>query len=70
MKVTFGDPAEAASTAIKAEARRLLLAETPTTAGQIESRTFTLNVRTPAIPGGGEAAIDARKKGRPTGTTS
>ncbi|WP_157895384.1 rhamnogalacturonan acetylesterase [Verrucomicrobium sp. GAS474] len=65
VKVTFGDPAEAASTAIKAEARRLLLAETPTTAGQIESRTFTLNVRTPAIPGGGEAAIDAREKGTP-----
>ena len=65
VKVTFGDPTKAASTAIKAEARRLLLAETPTAAGEIQSRTFTLNVRIPTIPGGGEAAIDAREKGTP-----
>jgi lysophospholipase L1-like esterase len=48
--VTFGDDKTAASTTVKAELRRLMLENVQTAPGQRLTRSFTVNVRTPAIP--------------------
>jgi lysophospholipase L1-like esterase len=61
VKVYYGDASEAASTAIKAEARRLILPETATLPGQMETCDFTVNVRRPAISTGGSVQIDNRE---------
>jgi lysophospholipase L1-like esterase len=45
--VVLGDPEVAASTAVRAEARRMMLAEVATAAGQYARRTFRVNVREP-----------------------
>ncbi|GAA1848734.1 rhamnogalacturonan acetylesterase [Myceligenerans crystallogenes] len=45
--VFLGDADEAAATEVRAEARRLMVAETPTAAGELTRKTFTVNVRTP-----------------------
>jgi lysophospholipase L1-like esterase len=63
--VHYGDPAGAASTAIKAESRRLILETTDTKPGQLATCTFTVNMRTPAIGTGGKVAINDREKGPP-----
>jgi len=48
--VTFGDSANATTTSIKAESARLMEEKIATAAGQVASRTFTVNVRTPKLP--------------------
>jgi len=48
--VTLGDDKVPATTTVKAELRRLMLENVQTAAGQSLTRTFTVNVRTPAIP--------------------
>lgn len=63
--VHYGDPAGAASTAIKAESRRLILETTDTRPGQLATCTFTVNMRTPAIGTGGSVALNSREKGPP-----
>jgi len=63
--ITFGNPTTATSTTVKAEQRRLVVEHVETAPGQTETRTFTVNVRRPAISTGGEVAIDFREKGPP-----
>ena len=61
----FGDPAKATSTTIKAESRRLLLENVETAPGKYETRTFTVNVRKPAISTGGTTSLNSRELGPP-----
>ncbi len=61
----FGDPTSASSTTIKAESRRLMLEKVETAPGIDEVRTFTVNVRKPAISTGGVTLLNNREKGPP-----
>jgi lysophospholipase L1-like esterase len=60
--VTFGDRAGETTTTVKAELRRLMLEEVHTAHGHFETRTFTVNVRTPRISTGGEVKLKDREK--------
>ncbi|MFT3784838.1 MAG: rhamnogalacturonan acetylesterase [Tepidisphaeraceae bacterium] len=59
--VTLGGDAPA-DTTVKAETRRLMVHDLHTDAGQTVTRTFTVNVRTPAIPGGKQVKLNDREK--------
>ncbi len=59
---TVGDKDLARVTTVKAELRRLMVEKVETAPGQFEKRTFIVNVRTPAIPGGGEVRLKPREK--------
>ncbi|MBI4625717.1 MAG: hypothetical protein HY736_21165 [Verrucomicrobia bacterium] len=48
--VTLGDAQAAATTTVKAENRRLVVERLQTAAGKFATRTFAVNVRTPAMP--------------------
>lgn len=61
----LGDPKRATKTTVKAESRRLMLQEVETKPGQFETRTFTVNVRKPAIKGGDMTKLKDREKGPP-----
>lgn len=61
----FGDPKSATSTTIKAESRRLMIEKVETAPGKYETRTFTVNVRKPAISTGGVTSLNGREKGPP-----
>src|SRR5207253_3244161 len=63
--IRFGDPAGATATTIKAESRRLMVERVETTPGKFETRTFTVNVRKPAISTGGTTTLNDREKGPP-----
>jgi lysophospholipase L1-like esterase len=63
--VTFGDSANATVTTLKAESSRLMEENVQVPAGKIETRSFDVNVRTPALgpvptnaPGGTEVRED------------
>ncbi|HEX8148466.1 MAG TPA: rhamnogalacturonan acetylesterase [Pyrinomonadaceae bacterium] len=60
--VTFGDREGETVTTVKAELRRLVLEEVRTARGRFETRTFTVNVRTPRIPTGGEVKLKDRER--------
>ena len=60
--VTFGDREGATASTVKAELRRLMLEEVRTARGRFETRTFTVNVRTPRIPTGGEVKLKDRER--------
>ena len=60
--VTFGDRSGESATTVKAELRRLMLEEVRTARGRFETRTFTVNVRTPRIPAGGEVKLKDRER--------
>src|ERR1044072_2901083 len=60
--VTFGDRSGESVTTVKAELRRLMLEEVRTARGRFETRTFTVNVRTPQIPSGGVVKLKDREK--------
>lgn len=60
--VTFGDAAAESETTVKAELRRLMIEKVQTKPGKFETRTFTVNVRTPQIAGGGEVKLKDREK--------
>ncbi len=60
--VTLGDADGESVTTIKAELRRLMLEKVETRRGKFESRTFTVNVRTPQITGAGEVRLKDREK--------
>jgi lysophospholipase L1-like esterase len=60
--VTFGDRKGESVTTVKAELRRLMLEEVHTARGRFETRTFTVNVRTPVISTGGEVKLKDREK--------
>jgi lysophospholipase L1-like esterase len=60
--VTFGDQAAETNTTVKAELRRLMLERVHTARGKFETRTFTVNVRTPHISTGVEVKLKDREK--------
>ncbi|MBV9125730.1 MAG: rhamnogalacturonan acetylesterase [Planctomycetes bacterium] len=60
--VILGDRMKESTTTVKAELRRLMLEKVHTAAGQWAARTFTVNVRTPRIAGGGEVRLKGREK--------
>ncbi len=60
--VTLGDPKNASSTTVKAELRRLMLENVSAAPGAVVTRSFTVNVRTPALPGGGAVRLKTREK--------
>lgn len=59
--VTLGDPTADTKTTVKAELRRLFV-EKAHLSKKTASYTFNVNVRTPAIPGGGEVRLKPREK--------
>jgi len=60
--ITFGDQDAETDTTVKAELRRLMLEEVRTAKSQFTTRTFTVNIRTPQIPTGGEVKLKDREK--------
>jgi len=60
--VTFGDARGASTNTVKVESRRLMLEDVRTVPGKFETRTFTVNVRTPKISTGGEVRLKDREK--------
>jgi lysophospholipase L1-like esterase len=61
--VTFGDPAAASTNTVKAESRRLMLEQVVTRPGEIVTRSFTVNVRTPVLSSGGAVRLKPREQG-------
>jgi lysophospholipase L1-like esterase len=62
VSVTLGDAQAGTVTTMKAELRRLMVERVDTQAGKFETRTFTVNVRTPQIATGGEVKLKDREK--------
>jgi lysophospholipase L1-like esterase len=62
VRVTLGDSKSETQTTVKAELRRLMLERVETVSGKFAVRTFNVNVRTPAIAGGGEVKLKEREK--------
>ena len=60
--VTLGDAEGESVTTIKAELRRLMLERVETKRGRFETRTFTVNIRTPQITGDAEVKLKDREK--------
>jgi lysophospholipase L1-like esterase len=60
--VTLGDPQAEAHAVIKAESRRLMVEQVATEHGRIATATFTVNVRTPQIAGGGRVKLKERER--------
>lgn len=65
VSIRFGNPTSATSTTIKAESRRLMIEKVETAPGKYEIRTFTVNVRKPAISTGGSTSLNSRELGPP-----
>jgi len=63
--VLFGAGAGGSTNTVKAESRRLMLEHVATAPGKSESRTFTVNIRSPKLPGGGEVKLKPREIGPP-----
>jgi hypothetical protein len=59
--VTLGDRGGPSTTTVKAELRRLMLQRVQTQPGQIVTRSFTVNVRTPRIVSGGRVRLKSRE---------
>ncbi len=64
--VVFGDTQYPTENTVMAELRRLMLESVHTDPGKTETRTFIVNTRTPAIPGGGNVKINARERTQET----
>ena len=62
VSVIFGDASRETVTTVKAELRRLMIERVVTEPGKFVTRTFTVNVRTPTIAGGGEVKLKDREK--------
>ena len=60
--VTLGDREAATITTVKAELRRLMIEKVETRPGEFVKRTFLVNTRTPAIPGGDTVRLKDREK--------
>jgi lysophospholipase L1-like esterase len=60
--VTLGNPQSAAETTVEAELRRLMLQQIRTQPGQFQTCSFIVNVRQPAIAGGGQVRLKDREK--------
>lgn len=61
--VILGDREGSTTNTIKAESRRLMLENVVTRPGKFVTRTFTVNIRTPAIPGGKPVGLKKREIG-------
>lgn len=59
--LTLGDRAGDSTTTVKAELRRLMLENIHTVAGQVVTRSFIVNIRTPRIPPAGAVHLKARE---------
>jgi lysophospholipase L1-like esterase len=57
----LGDPTGESTTTVKAELRRLMLENVHTDAGQIVTKTITVNIRTPNISTGGRVRLKPRE---------
>jgi len=64
--VTFGRDDAPSETTVKAESRRLMLERVPAAAGESPKRTFTVNIRTPALGEGKKVKLNAREDGSKT----
>ena len=62
VKVTLGSAETASDTTIKAELRRLMIEHVHTDAGKSQTVSFVVNVRTPAIVGGGQVKLKAPRE--------
>ena len=60
--VTLAAAAEESVATIKAESRRLMLEQVKVAPGKSTTRTFTVNVRTAALPDGGSVKLKDREK--------
>jgi lysophospholipase L1-like esterase len=60
--VTFGDLKGGSTNTVKAELRRLMIENVETAPGEFTQQTFTVNVRTPKIPGGSEVKLKDRER--------
>ncbi|MEZ0487913.1 rhamnogalacturonan acetylesterase [Fibrella aquatica] len=61
--VTLGDKTGESATMVRAESRRLMTEQIVTKAGQFETRTFTVNVRTPKINDQQNVRLKPRERG-------
>jgi lysophospholipase L1-like esterase len=61
VSLTLGDVAGESSTTVKAEARRLMLENVHTAKGEIVTREFTVNIRTPRIGDNGTVRLKQRE---------
>jgi lysophospholipase L1-like esterase len=61
--VVLGNSSSAATTTVKAEARRLMLEEVATQPGQKAKRSFVVNVRTPEVSAGERVRLKPREIG-------
>jgi lysophospholipase L1-like esterase len=59
--VTLGDAQGESTTTVKAETRRLMLERVHTAPGAFATRTFAINVRTPALSPGNTLKLDSRE---------
>lgn len=69
--VTLGDPKHASVTTLKAESRRLMLDAVAVPRGRTVTRSFVVNVRTPALappPANAPGGTEVRLKDRETGS--
>jgi lysophospholipase L1-like esterase len=60
--IKFGDHKTASDNTVFAELRRLMVEHVHTDAGKFVTRSFLVNVRQPAIPGGGAVRLNDREK--------
>jgi len=62
VRVLLGAAAGESTTTVKAELRRLMIEKIRVAPGQTVEREFIVNVRTPAIAGGGEVRLKSRER--------
>jgi len=60
--VILGNPQSPAETTVNAELRRLMLQQIHTDAGQFRTNSFVVNLRQPAIAGGGQVRLKDRER--------
>jgi len=60
--VTLGDAKQESTTTVKAELRRLMLENVHTDAGKFETKSFIVNVRTPAISNGQKVKLKGTRE--------
>ena len=61
--VLLGDSSAPSSTTVKAESRRLMIENAGVAAGAVEERSFTVNIRTPAMADGRRVKLKDREHG-------
>jgi lysophospholipase L1-like esterase len=61
--ISLGDQSVESVTTVKGEARRLMLEKVRTPAGEIVTRNFTINVRSPLLKSGGQVKLKADEQG-------